>query len=255
VSENKDEIPDVHFPPAQPVQHEIPGEEMELPLPEDFLPTPKPPLSEFERMPRKGSLLPGAIFFAMMTAVSILKWSDPERFYYFDVTKASITESHQYWRLITAIFGHGNLDHLMHNLPIYLFFAWLLQGYFGLLASVVLPLIIGVLSNGWTIYFYDENVHLLGASGMIFGMVALWLVLYVRFDRGNWWVKRVMRAVGFTMLVLFPQTYDPKVSYLAHLSGFICGVILGVLFAPVISAYAPVNLTSTHNHNVGVTDA
>ncbi len=215
----------------------------EVPTAEDFLPTPKRPLTEFERMPRKGSLLPGAIFVAIMTAVSILKWSDPEQFYYFDVTRASVTEAHQYWRLVTAIFGHGNLDHLLHNVPIYLFFAWLLQGYFGLLASVVLPLFIGIISNGLTIYFYDEQVHLLGASGMIFGMVALWLVLYVRFDHGNWWVKRVGRAIAFALMVLVPQTYDPKVSYLAHLTGFVCGLVLGFVFTPLIAAIAPVKLS------------
>jgi rhomboid protease GluP len=213
-----------------------------VPSPEDFLPTPKRPLSEFERMPSKGSLLPGAVFFAIMTAVSILKWSDPERFYYFDVSRESLTEAHQYWRLVTAIFGHGNLDHLLHNLPIYLFFAWLLQGYFGWLASVFLPLVIGIVSNGLTVYFYDEQVHLLGASGMIFGMVALWLVLYVRFDHRNWWVKRVARAIAFALMVLVPQTYDPKVSYLAHLTGFLCGLILGVIFTPLIAVYAPVKL-------------
>ena len=229
---------------------EVAEEGYSVPPAEDFLPTPKGPLTEFERMPRKGSLLPGAVFFALMTGASILRWSDPDRFYYFDVSRESLTEAHQYWRLATAIFGHGNLDHLLHNLPIYLFFAWLLHGYFGWLASVVLPLVIGIVSNGLTIYFYDEQVHLLGASGMIFGMVALWLVLYVRFDHRNWWVKRVGRAMAFALMVLVPQTYDPHVSYLAHLTGFLCGLILGVIFTPLISVYAPVKL-SLNNDQIG----
>ena len=206
----------------------------------DFLPTPKRPPFGFERMPGGVSLWPGAVFFALMTAASLLSWSDPEGFSWFDVSKVSITQSHEYWRLFTAILGHGDFMHLLHNLPVYLFFAWILQGYFGLLASVVLPLTIGIISNGLTVYFYDDHVRLLGASGMIFGMVALWLVLYVRFDRGNWWVKRVMRAVGFSLMVLFPQTYDPKVSYLAHFTGFICGIVLGFAFMPVFKRRAPV---------------
>lgn len=212
-----------------------------VPQPEDFLPTPKRPPSAFEKMPRQGSALPGAIFVALMTILSILSWTDPERFGSLDVSKISITESHQYWRLLTAIFVHGSLSHLFHNLPVFLFFSWILQGYFGLLASVVLPVIIGIISNGLTVYFYEDHVHLLGASGMIYGMVALWLFLYVKFDRGAWWVKRVIRAVGFSLMVMFPQSYDTKVSYLAHLTGFGCGLVFGYMFAPLIRSIAPVD--------------
>ena len=215
------------------------------PEPEDFLPAPRRPLTAFEKMPRQGSLLPGAVFVALMTAASLLRWWQPDKYDYFDVSRAQIFTDGQYWRLISAIFGHGDMQHLAHNVPIYLFFAWILQAYFGFLASVILPVASGIISNALTIYFYEDHVRLLGASGMIFAMVALWLVLYVRIDRGAWWVKRVMRAVGFSLLVLFPQTYEPRVSYLAHLTGFLCGAVFGVLFTKVIVKYAPVDLTRT----------
>lgn len=215
-----------------------------VPSPEDFLPTPKRPPSAFERMPRQGSALPGAIFVVVMTGLSILYWGEPSRFGDLDVTKQSVQEARQYGRLLSALFVHGSLGHLLHNVPVFLFFSWILQGYFGLLASVVLPLMIGVASNAMTVYFYEDHVRLLGASGMIYGMVALWLVLYVKFDRGAWWVKRFLRAIGFSLLVMFPQTYDPKVSYLAHFSGFVLGLLLGLVFAPIIRAAAPVDLDS-----------
>jgi rhomboid protease GluP len=143
--------------------------------------------------------------------------------------------------MLTAVFVHGDMEHLLHNVPVYLFFAWILQGYFGSLASVVLPLMIGFLSNGVTVFFYDDQVHLLGASGMIYGMVALWLMLYIHFDRKSWWVKRVGRAVGFSLLVMFPETYEPKVSYLAHFTGFTCGLILGWVSMPLIRRWAPID--------------
>lgn len=218
------------------------AEDSYVPQPEDFLPTPKPPPTAFERMPRQGSALPGSFLVFLMTILSILMWTDSQRFGNLDVTKLSILESHQYWRLLSAVFVHGNMEHLLHNVPVFLFFSWILQGYFGLLASTILPLIIGVLSNGLTIYFYEDHIRLLGASGMIYGMVGLWLVLYVKFDRGAWWVKRVMRAIGFSLMVMFPQSYDPKVSYLAHFTGFACGIIFGLVFAPFIRSMAPLAL-------------
>lgn len=211
-----------------------------VPAPEDFLPTPKPPLRAFERMPRQGSALPGAVFVVLMTGMSILRWRTPDRFGDLDVTRQSILELHQYWRTVTAIFVHGDMGHLLHNVPVYLFFAWILQGYFGLLASVALPLVIGILANVLTVYFYEDQVRLLGASGMIYGMVAMWLLLYVYFDRGAWWVKRVGRAVGFSLLVMFPQSYDPKVSYLAHFTGFTLGFVLAWLSIPLLRKTAPI---------------
>jgi membrane associated rhomboid family serine protease len=210
------------------------------PKPEDFLPTPRQKPRGFEVMPKASSLWAGSIFVALMTAASLCSWSIDAWSTVFSVTRAQILEHQQYWRLVTAILGHGDIPHLAHNLPVYLFFAWILQGYFGWTASVLLPLVIGVLSNGLTVYFYDDHIRLLGASGMIYGMVALWLTLYVRFDRQVWWVKRVMRSAGFSLLVLFPQTYDPKISYLAHFTGFLCGLILGWVCGGVIGRRSPV---------------
>lgn len=75
---------------------------------------------------------------------------------------------------------------------------------------------------------------------MVYGMVALWLTLYIRFDQKGRWVKRVMRSLGFSLLVLFPQTYEPNVSYLAHASGFILGITIGLAFMPFAKSLAPV---------------
>jgi rhomboid protease GluP len=212
------------------------------PTSDDFLPSPLREPTAFERMPAQGSVFPGAVFVVLMTGLSIARWRFPEQFDSFDVTRQSVFNGGQYWRAFSAIFVHGDMSHLLHNVPIYLFFAWILHGYFGYFASVVLPLLAGVISNLCTIYFYDDRVRLLGASGMIYGMVALWLVLYVYFDRRASWVKRVGRAFGFSLLVMFPQTYDPKVSYLAHFTGFIVGIVLGVAFIPQIKKSAPIDL-------------
>jgi membrane associated rhomboid family serine protease len=213
--------------------------QVDEPQPDDFLPTPRPEPSEFEVMPTAASLLPGAVVVALMTAASLGSWLVPQWSDVFMINRAQLFEERQFWRLISALLGHGDIPHIAHNLPVYLFFAWILQGYFGWSASVLLPLVIGILSNGLTVYFYDDYVRLLGASGMIYGMVGLWLTLYVRFDRRVWWVKRVTRSAGFSLLVLFPQTYDPKVSYLAHFTGFLCGITLGWVFGGWIGRRSP----------------
>jgi membrane associated rhomboid family serine protease len=83
-----------------------------------------------------------------------------------------------------------------------------------------------------TLYFYADSTRLLGASGMIYGMVALWLVLYIHRDTDHSLMMRLFRATGFALIMLFPETYNPSTSYLAHASGFVIGIITGLLVLP-----------------------
>ena len=85
-----------------------------------------------------------------------------------------------------------------------------------------------------TIYAYDWDTDLLGASGMLYGMVALWLVLYVRFETEYTVSMRIFRAIGVSMLLLFPTTFHKTTSYLAHGTGFAIGLVIGMLLCPLV---------------------
>jgi membrane associated rhomboid family serine protease len=180
-------------------------------------------------------------FVFLATMASIAHWrTPPGHLSHFVASKASVFTDGEYWRLLTALGGHGDFMHFAHNMPILWFFAWLLKGYFGFLIALVGALLVGIAANAVTVFTYKENVQLLGASGMVYGMVAMWLVLYIRFDHKGWWVKRAMRSLGFALLVLFPQTYEANVSYTAHGAGFLIGGLVGLSFMGYASKYAPV---------------
>ena len=74
----------------------------------------------------------------------------------------------------------------------------------------------------------------MGASGMVYGMIALWLVLYVSHDEDDRLGKRVLRAAAFASLMLLPRTYEQSTSYLAHGSGFMLGLICGLFCLPFL---------------------
>lgn len=207
----------------------------------DFLPTVKEPPFGFEMFPKAGSAWVPNLLMSFIFISCVLHWSGlVGESSYFVASRDAVFGDGEYWRLLTALGGHGDLMHLLHNAPIFWFFCWILQGYFGWIFSLCAVLVIGILSNAVTVWFYEDRMRLLGASGMVYGMVALWLVLYIRFDHKGWWVKRVMRSLGFSLLVLFPQTYEPNVSYLAHASGFAIGLILALAMIPVAQRVAPV---------------
>ncbi len=84
-----------------------------------------------------------------------------------------------------------------------------------------------MLSNAATIWVYEPRTHLVGASGMLYGMVALWLVLYVRFETRFSVPMRIFRAIGVSLLLLFPTTFEEQTSYMAHAAGFVIGLGVG----------------------------
>ena len=106
----------------------------------------------------------------------------------------------------------------------------------------IVALLAGIASNFLTVIFYEENTRLVGASGMLYAMVALWLLYYVRFETVYKFWNKVMRATAFALVLLFPTTFQENVSYLAHFWGFVSGLVLGALFLPIteIQLVAPI---------------
>lgn len=156
------------------------------------------------------------------SSYSDLIWSSHETVYV----------KHEYWRLITAIFTHVDSVHLISNLPLLILFGWFLFEYFGFYIFPLTSLLVGILTNMVTLYFYTDYIRLIGASGMIYGMVSIWLVLYIYHDTDRSIMMRIFRATGFALIMLFPETYNPSTSYLAHVSGFVIGIITGLLVIP-----------------------
>jgi rhomboid protease GluP len=203
-----------------------------IPEPWEFKAKPRAILGPMDKFPALGWMLPGLIFLSLAFGVSVFSWND--RSIETATSGFDLFHNGQLFQLLTALFAHGSIEHFLSNALPLLVFSWLLAGYFGFWLFPVVPLVIGVLSNLVTVSVYAPNVRLLGASGMIYGMVALWLVLFLKFSKNVNWVVKVMRSAGFVLLLLFPTQYEPHVSYLAHASGFAVGVGAGFVVLPFV---------------------
>jgi membrane associated rhomboid family serine protease len=107
-----------------------------------------------------------------------------------------------------------------------------LCAYFGVWVFLAGAIFIGLTSNAFTVALYQPETSLIGASGVVYGVIAMWLVLYMRFDDENNIAKKSMRVVGFVLMLLFPTTYEHTTSYLAHGSGFVFGILAGASILP-----------------------
>ncbi len=181
-------------------------------------------------LPPQKRLLHGPFqIFLMMLVVSILYWSYPQGQFLW-ASGDAVFNKNEFWRLFTALFTHADIAHLLANGWIFVLFGWMLRTYFSFWAFPVLSFIAGIISNAATIYFYPPEVRLIGASGMVHSMVAIWIVWYILFDRAKSPGQRLLRAAGFSLAMLVPAVVKPDVSYLAHGTGFLTGGFLSLLF-------------------------
>jgi len=172
-----------------------------------------------------------------LSAIFIICTYMPESHPFYDqlwASREAVFSRHEYWRLITAILMHADSVHLLSNMPLFILFGLLLHEYFGFILFPALSLAAGVCANIITLYFYPDSVRLVGSSGMIYAMAALWLVMFICHDTGHTTGIRIFRATGFALIVLFPETYNPSTSYMAHAAGFAAGIIFALAALPLV---------------------
>ena len=184
--------------------------------------------SILHRKLNRDSLWPVFWFIAISYGMSFLYWNNELRSLLW-VSQKAIIHDGEYWRLFSAVFVHSGMKHFLSNLPLLIIFGWLLYDYFGAITFPISALILGALSNLATVWFYPPDIRLVGASGMIHSMVSLWIVFYIRYDITRPLRTRFFRAFGFVLVMLIPSAVYPRTSYLAHGTGFILGLLWGVI--------------------------
>lgn len=136
--------------------------------------------------------------------------------------------SGKYWTLITAIYLHGGLLHILFNMLWIRQLGPMVENIYGTSRLILIFTISGVfgfvLSNAFT------GNPTIGASGSIFGLLGA-LIYYGR-SRGGVFGEVVYPQLMMWAVVLFLfGFFMPGVNNLAHLGGFVGGYVSGNLFS------------------------
>jgi uncharacterized protein len=136
--------------------------------------------------------------------------------------------SGQLWRLVSAIFLHGSLTHLLFNLFALLFFGLVLEKLIGSKNFLIVFFVSGIFANLVAVNFYESS---LGASGAIYGvigcvsilrpMMMVWafgLIVPMFVASIIWVAADILRILGFN---------PGNVGSVAHLSGIGIGLLFG----------------------------
>jgi membrane associated rhomboid family serine protease len=133
----------------------------------------------------------------------------------------------EYWRLLTAMFLHFGVVHLLLNMWALWILGQYLERALGPARFLALYLIAG-LGGSVAAYVFQPFALTAGASGAIFGLFAALFVVNRRLGRDN-------RAVIFLIVAnLSMVLFIPNISLVGHVGGLLTGglVALGFAYAP-----------------------
>ena len=161
------------------------------------------------------------------------------------------THINVYLTLITSMFMHGGLAHILGNMLFLWIFGDNIEDAMGRTKYFFFYLLCGViagLSHVFATYFFNQSpfVPSLGASGAISGVLGGYIVLFPRrkvyiwlfffftisvpafIAVGLWFVFQVINSLG----ILGGNEAAGGIAYAAHIGGFIAGLFLIRRFVP-----------------------
>ena len=142
--------------------------------------------------------------------------------------RAPLSDPMTYLRLFTHVIGHAGFIHLLNNMAYILLLGPMLEEKYGSAQLALVMLITAAVTGVIHMLFFAPNVHLLGASGIVFALILLSSITSVQ--------ERTIPVTFLLVAVLYigQQIYQGvtaggSVSYLTHILGGAVGSALGFL--------------------------
>lgn len=146
---------------------------------------------------------------------------------------SKVAHQRQAWRLITCIWLHAGVIHLIANMLSLVFIGIRLEQQFGFVRVGAIYLLSGIGGSILSCLFIQRSISV-GASGALFGLLGAMLSELLT----NWTIYSNKVAALFTLVVIILINLAlgilPHVDNFAHIGGFISGFLLGfvLLFRP-----------------------
>jgi membrane associated rhomboid family serine protease len=150
-------------------------------------------------------------------------------------------------RLFTALFLHGDAQHLLYNMIFLWIFGSLVAGHLGQLCALACFLLTGALGNMVQVMLNpDSPIPVLGASGAICGLQGIYLGLALRWTLpwpDVWPLANpipplqlgAVAVIGFLFDFYSLMNHQQGIAFGAHMGGFVSGVALAAIITQVFS--------------------
>jgi len=174
--------------------------------------------------------------------IYFLELQNPDYYIWnFGLIPALVVQGEYLHTLLTSMFLHGDILHLLLNMLVFLFVGYDCERAIGSSRFLAFYLLSGIVA-GLFHAFLDSASYTptIGASGAIFGILAAYATLFPfrRVIAFFGFIPIPLPAIIFVFLLIVMETAYfvsgglPYVAHSAHLGGFISGVFLALLFGP-----------------------
>ncbi len=143
----------------------------------------------------------------------------------------AIIEGHEYYRILTSMFLHFGIQHLLNNMVLLGALGWNLELEIGRVRFLIIYFGSGIMGNLLSL-FWDvsrgESVVSAGASGAIFGLMGALLYVVIA-NRGRLGRLSGRGMLFMVVLSLYFGFSSSGVDNFAHIGGLAGGFIMAVL--------------------------
>ena len=158
----------------------------------------------------------GVPFFSP-TTLQIIEWGG---------NYGPLTTEGNWWRLLTSVFIHIGFIHLIANCYALAYVGLFLESHLKRLGFLSLYLFCGILASLGSLYWNDDLVSA-GASGAIFGMYGILLVLLITKTISQKLKANTVFFVIFFVTINLLDSFKEGIDGAAHFAGLLSGVIFG----------------------------
>ncbi|MGI4738738.1 MAG: rhomboid family intramembrane serine protease [Janthinobacterium lividum] len=147
---------------------------------------------------------------------------------------SGLTWPHQPWRLVTSLFVHGGITHLLLNMASLWLLGVLLEARTGGWRLLATYLASGVAASAATLWYHSGGINSTGASGAIFGLYGLLLALLLskKMVLDKWDRRGLLGLVLYLVLSNLISGLTGNIDNIAHLGGLLLGLcVAGPLVA------------------------
>lgn len=144
----------------------------------------------------------------------------------------NVWEDGEWWRLLTATFLHFGQLHLLSNMFVLWILGRLLEPMVGTVRMIIIYLVGGIGSSAFVLWLMSraqsEYGLLVGASGAIFALLGAEAAIVLKSwwsDRKNFDTRRLSTLAIMLGLQMVIDISVPNVSFAAHASGFVAGIV------------------------------
>lgn len=136
----------------------------------------------------------------------------------------------KFWTVVTSLFFHGDLVHLVGNMIFLYAFGNASENEIGAPKTLGAFSIGGVLSFIFSTFFYGSEAVMIGASAAIFTVMAV--VMLTKPLKFSWlfFMPLGLVAILYLLFNVWSTYYagDGSVGYIAHMIGFLVGLPFGI---------------------------